>query len=808
MRESILLSLRLARRSFRREPAVVVTAALTLALGLGASTTIFSIVHGFKRPLPVPGGEAVVQVRLGAPGAGGEMAALEPERAQLLIEDQTLLESLGAFAVREVTFSGGDLPPVRLPAAAVTDDAFDCLRLEPQLGRLPGGEGASGEEVVLGHRLWQTAFGGDRSVVGRTVRLDDRPVTVAGVMPAGFAFPFGQQLWIPLDLAAGAGPSGPGSAVELVGRLAEGVPAESVAAELAAILNRSDTDDPDAAARVRVRVLGFTRARAEGGEEIALLALLIIVFALMLLACTNVSNLLLARAQGRVRELALHGALGARPRFLRLQMFAEAALIALTGAGAGLLLAAGAIGYVEGTLAANWGFYWMQVSLDVPVVIFLALAMVVTALVSGTLPARQAAGSDPGAILSGVRVSGGRRGRNRIGRTLLGLQVTFSVIALITSGFVTSGLTLRRQAVLSFEPDRIVMAGIVIEGERYRTAAARRELRNRLPALVSDRTGGAPAALMTGLPGFQAPIGRFEIEGRPAGPQTEREAVMVNALSPGAFTILGLDPQAGRTLVAGDGLTDPVVVISEGFRARHLSGVDPLQVRLRVTGVAGAGEWMRIVGIVPDEVQGLSENARLNLVYIPIEQADPDRVFLALASDETPAALAPRLRDALRQADPRLPLYSAFLDSPVFGAEEMLAYAGRFFETTGLLALLGSLGGLVVALVGIYGALAFHVRQRTREMRIRLAVGAGRRRIVREIIGRGWRWIAPGLVAGLIIAWLVSPIFGVFLGGIEPHAPGMYLGAVGLYLLISLVALLPPALRAAAVDPARIIREE
>jgi putative ABC transport system permease protein len=726
---------------------------------------------------------------------------LETDRALLMIREQTALEDLGAFAVREVTFAGGDLPPLRLPAAAVSPEVFRILRTAPLLGRLPDGTGdADAPMVVLAYHLWRTAFGTDREVIGRTVSLDGRPVTVIGVMPEGFAFPFGQDLWMPLELPTDTG-------VELVGRLGRGASPESAAAELKAILIRSTDTGGRAADNVRVRVLGFTEARAEGGEQIALLALFIIVFALMLLSCTNVSNLLLARSMGRAQELAVHGALGARPWNLVVQMLAESLLIALAGGATGLVLAGVAIRYIEGTLAANWGFYWMRVSLDVTVVLFVGAAMVLTALFSGTLPARQAARSDPGTILAGARVSLERIGQGRIQSTLLRLQVACSLFALIASGFLAAGTLHKRGATLSFAADRIVLAGFTIEGERYRAVEARRDLRAALPRLLSEWTEGVPAALTTGIPGFQSPLGRLEIEGLIPNPDVRPEAVMVAAVSEQAFTILGLSVQRGRTFTAGDGTTVPVAVVSAGFLARHLPDSDPLQTRIRVAGVEGAGDWMQIVGVVPDEVQDMTDGDRLEQIYIPLEQADPTRVFLMLATDQTPAALVPRLRDALRQVDPALPLTPAFLDSPVFRVDEMLAYVDRFFKTTGILALLGSIGGLAVALVGIYGALSFYIRRRTRELGIRIAVGAGRRDILREIICRSWRQMIPGLIAGVIAAWLVSPLFGVFLSGVNPHAPGLYLGTVAIYLLVSLAALLPPALRAAAIDPAHVLRE-
>ena len=808
MSEMILLALRLARRAIRREPAVVVTAALTLALGLGATTTIYSTLHGFRRPLPVPQGEEVLQVRLSDLASGSERTVLSRNEIHRILAEQTAFASLGVFAVREVTCSGSELPPLRLRAAAMTAEVYEVLRTEPLRGRLPGSAGGESAPVaLLSFSLWHNGFDADPDVVGRTILLDGQGTTIIGVMPEGFAFPYGQELWTPLD-SPGPGVSGGvrGTGGELVGRLRENMSSDGAAAELAAIVSRAEEDGERPTTGVRSRVLGFTRDRAEGGEQIALLALLLIVGALMLLSCTNVSNILLSRSIGRTRELGVQAALGARPRNLIIQMLAESFLIAVPGGVSGLLLAVGAIRYIEGTLAANWGFYWMRISLDGSGVLFIGITLVVTALVAGTLPARRAARSDPGQILArgGSRRGGSRDGR--LQRVMLGIQVASSVLALIASSFLATGLLAHRKTQLSFDADRIVLAGLTLEGERYGSPEARRVLFGSLPHLLTEQTEGAPAALTTGLPGFQSPAGRLEIEGV-SRESDQPAAVMVSAVTEQAFAILGLEALSGRTFDSGDGPDAPVAVVSEGFVARHLSGTDPLLNRIRVAGVDGAGEWMQIVGVVPEEVQDMTSTARLEQVYVPLRQAAPENVYAMLGSGEAPAALAPRLRDALRLADPALPLAPSFLESPVFRAADMLAYAGQFTETAGILALLGSLGGLVVALVGIYGALSYYVSRRTRDLGIRIAVGADRREIIMVIIRRGWRQMAPGMAVGVLIAWLVSPLFGVFLGGVDPHNPAAYLGSVGFYFLISLAALLPPALRAAAVDPARVIRE-
>lgn len=359
-------ALRLGLRSLRGNRAPALTAALTLSIGFGAAAAIFSVMRGFSQALPVPDGGRII--RLDVRDGTGRPTALSGAEVRRLSDATSSFTGLASFVTGSHTLIDLEGSPRRIPGARMDPQAFAILEVAPVIGRLPSRPGEQG--VVLGHDVWHDVFDGSVEILGRSVRFDDQPLPIMAVMPEGFEFPYGQQVWTVLE------PDDSGQSVETVGRLSASVSLEEAGFEVQRALRGILTERPEAA---RVRVLGFTQERGESGEQMALLALLLIVLALLLVSCSNVSNLLLVRAADRSRALAVHAALGAGPGQVVLQMLTEALLIALAGAAGGLAIAVGAVRFIEGTLSGHWGYYWMRVELRPEILVFLLALAVVTA---------------------------------------------------------------------------------------------------------------------------------------------------------------------------------------------------------------------------------------------------------------------------------------------------------------------------------------------------------------------------------------------------------------------------------------------
>ena len=414
------LALSLALRSIGRGPAVPLLAALTLGLGFGAASSIYGVYTGFDRALPVPDGSDVQRVRV--LDTRGRAVPVTVRDTATLVDATDSFEQLGAFATTGWTVRVGERGAARIAGAAMTPAAFALLRVEPQIGRLP--RAGDTDAIVVSHEFWSEYLEEDEAALGAGVLIEGTVYTLIGVMPPGHRFPFNQRAWTMLDERSE-------QPVELVARLAPGRTAAQAATDVERVLegerSAAGVEVPD----LRVDVLGFTRERGESGENAALATLLSLVVALVLVSCSNVSNLLLARALARSEQLLVHAALGAGPGQLVVQMFLEALLISLAGAVAGLGLASVAIRYIETTLAGNWGYYWMRVAFEPRVVLFTLALAVFTGLAAGLVPALRLG---PGGSSGGAQVRSRRSHRGFAPQPVFGVVERAGCLLVFRSG--------------------------------------------------------------------------------------------------------------------------------------------------------------------------------------------------------------------------------------------------------------------------------------------------------------------------------------------------------------------------------------
>ena len=788
------LALLLTLRSVRRQPAVPILAALTLGLGFGAAAAIYGTYSGFGRPIPVPDGSDVRWVRV--LDERGRTVAVGTEDLDAVRTGGQSFAQLGGLITGSANVRAMRGYPVRVQSAAMTSEVFELLAQPPQLGRLPAPDDETA--VLISDELWRDHFDANRDVIGREIRVDGTVHLVIGVMPPGHRFPFSQDLWKLLD----ASESTPG--VELVGRLAPNASSSQAAEEIAILLEARRYALDDSALGLRVEVPRFTEKRGEGGENMILATLLALVIALVLVSCSNVSNLLLGRAMARADLLAVHAAIGAGPAQVFLQMLVEALVISLAGAVVGLGLAAIAINYIQSTLSGHWGYYWMRVQFEPAVVLFTLGLAVVAGTVSGLLPAFRLRGADLSEVLrsDASAVVGGRRGRLSV--VLLNAQVTVSALALIIASLM-GGALLRSRPAADLRADDVYLLNVALDAPGYEQSERRRAFRSALDAGLRDDTNVRSLIFANVVPGLENSVDRFEIEGVTRDPDTRPSMAPVIMADDGYFDLFGIRTVAGADLPFAASTSDELLaVVSSSFVNIHLNGRAPIGQRIQLASTADE-RWIRIVGVVSDlEVyRGTGARAQAR-IYLPFGAIEP-RAFNVLYTGSEMATTT--VRSAIAEIDPDLGVTGSFGGNET-RIRDLLNYISRIYQTGGVLAVLGGTSTALVALIGLYGALAFEVQRRMAEIGVRKALGADRRAVLRFVTRAGLRAVAPGLVIGLVMSAGFSPLLGVMLGRMNPFDPFVYTGVFLAFVAVAAAATLIPGARAARVDPATVLRAD
>lgn len=725
-------------------------------------------------------------------------------------------EGLAAFARRAVNLRDAEHGPERLSGALVTPGAFRLVGTEPALGRTfdaadatPGAPAT----VLLGHALWERRYGGDPDIVGRTVGVDGTPRTVIGIMPAGFGFPIHEEVWLPLAPSPSASPEA-GPDLTVFGRLRDGVGLDRAGAEMATIARRLAGAAPRTHADLGARVIPFADVEMDPEIVPVLYLMLLAVSFVLLIACANVANLLLARAAGRTREVAVQTALGAsRGRIIGRHLF-ESTLIAALGGAGGLAIALVAVAFFDTATAHIIEAFWVDFRVDGTVLAFSTALVGAAGILAGTLPALRASSISPGAVLKHDAGASGLR----IGRLSRGLVI--GEVALACGLLVVSGMLVRaalgiRSVPFPFEARDIftaqvgLAAGDVLGSEAVPPAGGRSE-RGRIVLELARDLGalpGARAALTSVLPGRGAGSWVFRLEGEPP-PQPGRagSTTGVAMVSPGFLEVLGAAPLQGRDLHwSDDEAAPPVALVNRSWVERFSPDRDPLGRAIRLYGWTDgrwvpSGESLAIVGVVPDLQMQDPEDPRGDGIYLSIFQHEPYAVRVLARGAGDPLALAAPVRERLAAVAPDLPLFSiATLHRAIYSDKRVLDAFGTLFGLFGL-------GALFLTVVGLYGVVAFTAARRTREVGIRMALGADRADILRLILRQGLAPLAIGGGLGLLLALTLGFALGSRLEFVSPADPVVFLGVFGSLALTALGGLLLPARRAAALEPVEALR--
>ena len=821
MTHTLLRDVRYVLRGLIRRPGFAVLAIVTLALGIGANTAIFSVVNGvLLRPLPYqsPGRLAIIY---GHWELKNQAEQSESEYWDLR-EQAHSFERMAAFADGSANFTGSGIPE-RLLVGYMTADALPVLGVAPAIGRsFTAAEDLPGQPpvVVLSDGLWRRRFGGDRAVIGRQVMLDDAPATIIGVMPPGFQLPLhysgrAMEAWAPLALnpATDRGERG-FHYLNTIARLRDGTPLEAASREVSSLMTRmKDTYQGKYAPEFGGSAVGVA-AQVTGSVKPAMLVLLGAVALLLLIACANVAALLLARSEARSREFALRTALGAaRGRLVR-QLLTESAVLAAAGGILGVAVAAWGVRAL--VLAAPPSIPRLDaITMDGRVLLFTAAISLLTGVLFGLAPALHAVRGNVGAALAeGGR--GGTTGRSRqhLRRALVVGQIALALVLVTGSGLLVQSFVRLRQVDPGFDPEHLLTARIDLSAVRYRENpeiwAFYHDLLDRLAALPGVKSAAAARALpMTG----RLEIGdwSFVMEGRfsmPIKPEERRHADWL-VVTPDYFRTMRIPVRQGRAFETRDVSGAPgAIIVNQTFADQVWPAGDAIGQRVLLGGGALDSVWRTVVGVVGDvRHRGLDAPARPEM-YMPEAQwpggtGTANRsLYLAIRTSGDPALLANPLRGTLASMDPDVPL------AEVQTMRDALGSWAAERRLTMLIVSLFAVLALTLGAVGIYGVMAHLVAHRTREIGIRLALGALPREILRLVGRQGAVMVVAGLALGTIGSLAATRLLAGMLYQVRPTDPVTFAATAVILALVAGAATLAPALRAIRIDPVEALRSE
>jgi putative ABC transport system permease protein len=803
LRQDVIFAL----RQLAAHPAFSLIAVLTLALGIGASTAIFSVVNAVVlRPLPVPRPEQLMYVfgewngELTGVAAGG-FTGLEQAGG-------SVFSNLGAMQYTSFILSEGESAE-RTVGVRVTSSYFDVFGVAPMQGRVfRADEDQPGREqvVVLSHRLWERRFGADSAILGQEIRINGLPYAVIGIMPRSFDFRAGsEELWVPIAFTPERRANYDEKPLDVVGRLREGATREQATQVVKSVAQRLRQIEPVQNDSLEFRVDPYME-QFVGDYRTRLFVLLGAVGMVLLIACGNVANLLLARGAARWREVAIRTALGAtRGRIVR-QLLTESLVLSLVSAGIGLLLAWWGIRLLvsmvpEGVPRVE------QTSLDGNVLAFTLIVSLVSSFVFGLAPALRAARTSVSQTLKeGGRGSSGVRGRDWLRSGLISAEVALSVLLLVGAGLlIRSALELQRLRP-GFDPEGVISARLSLPPSKYVEPGRILAAMNRITEEVSQSPGVRSVALAAPIPmGRGVTSNGLLREGEPFSGDNVVQSIL-NIVTPDYFRAMGIPIVRGRDFLPGDRRGgQKVMLVNEKLAEALYPGQDPIGKRVDCCESDAAKVIVGVVGNLRS--RGLAGQVEPEF-YLPPEQV-PDvawdwiqrSFYLVARSEGEPEALVPAIRRVVAGMDPDVPVYD------VRTMEERMAgsLATAKFNTL-LLTLLGVIG-LILSAVGIYGVVAYFVSQRTPEIGMRMALGATPRHVVRLVLRQSAVPVAVGVVVGLVASVAATRVLSAYLVGVEPMDPLTLLTVVGVLAAAALLASVVPALRAAAVEPKDALQE-
>ena len=813
------LDVKLGLRMLRRNPGLTIVAVFALSIGIPASLIPLHAIDAMSAPLPFDHGDRIVEIR------NHDMASGRPDYRSLhdffvWRDGLTTLEAVGAvrWGPYNVVSADGRAAPV--PGAEITASGFRILRVPPLMGRVllesdevPG----AADVAVISYELWQSRFGGVPDVLGKTVTVGTKPHEVVGVMPAGFLFPWSDQLWMPLryrptDFERGRGPD-----LTVFGRLADGASMDDARAELEMVGARLAAEDPETHGRLRPRVGQYTEMfwGIDTGDRAGVYLGELAALALLMIVCGNVGTLILARTAARSGEIAVRTALGASRRRIVTQLFVESLLLAVGSAGLGLLLA----DFIAVRFQRELPFvapFWLDFGVRPRTVVFALSVAALCAVVSGVLPALRATGRGVGVSLQRATAGSGIR-FGRASTLLIVAEVALAVGCLTLGGTLTYGLVRNPPGVRGIDTDEYLMVALGLPSTAYAAAgqgpdaAAVRGRVTTLATRLRERLAGEPGvrglAMGSRLPGTEHPSRQVEVEGEETGEGFEGHRVRLATVDIGFFDGLGVEVLGGRAfttsdLAANPGGTPTAVIVNTAFVEHVLGGRNPIGRRVRyvVRADRDPGPWYEIVGVVGHLGMNSLAPQRDDGMYLPAPPGELQPLWMAVRLGGDPLAFVPRLRRIAGELDPEA----------MVGYPQVLSDAPNFDETVNLYSylLLMFVCGTAILLsgAGLYALMSFTVSQRTREIGIRTALGARPERILVAVARRAFLQLVAGIAVGVVVS--VGLLYAFRYADIHGPSPVLTLAVCsGFMLVVGMLACLEPTLRGLRIQPMEALKE-
>ena len=800
--------LRFGARLVRKSPAMSFIAILALTLGIGLTATMFSIVYGaLIRGLPFDESERLVHVE------GNNLERDQPS-LEVSVHDymdwraqQRSFEALGAFYMGTINVTGPEKPE-RYSGAFITPNSFRLLRVQPLMGRLlqdSDDELGAPPVILLGHRVWQELFASDPDIVGKSIRAMGETRTVVGVMAEDFKFPVVQDVWVPLKPDPLKNPRGEGQTLEVFGRLKPGVSIDQAMVEFTAIAKRLAVEHPKTNKGVGVVMKPYVEEYLGDEPRTLLFTMLGAVFLVLLVACANVANLLLSRAAQRSREVAIRTALGASRWRVVVQFLSESFVLAAIGAVLGTLLAWLGVRAFNAAIAGTDPPFWIDIKLDLPVLAFTVLVTLVASIVAGVLPALAAARANVNDILKDESRGASSFRIGRLSRALVVFEIALSCGLLVAAGLTIKSVVKLRTVDFGFPTENVLTARVGLPENEYPDSASQAQFWEQLLPRVRQIPGVAAATIATSAPGLGSYGVSMAVEGVEYKDEDSYPSVNYVVTAPGYFETYQKQILEGRALSEQDRYgTLPVALVNESFVKKFFAGQSPIGRRIRFGGDDQDEPWLSIVGVVPDmHLAGFDDDDEEAGFYVPVSQRGQRFMTVMLRSSSPDAtALTPQIRAAVSGVDPDLPIYFVNTVQAAFDDEAW------FFRVFGTMFMIFGFVALFLAGIGLYGVMSSSVAQRTREVGVRMALGAQPAHVLRLVFRQGMIQLAIGLLLGLGLAAGVSRLLTVILFDVNPRDPLVFGAIVAVLSAATALACFVPARRATRVDPVVALRYE
>ncbi len=809
--DTMIQDFRYGLRMLGKSPAFTAVAIATLALGIGANTAVFSVVQAvLMRSLPYPGADRLVAIweRVRLPHYQSDENNPAPGNFSDWRDQNRVFDGMAGIQYRSFSLTGRG-EPARVEGEAVSANLFDVLQVAPLMGRVFNSEEdrwGGPRVVLLGYGLWADRFGRQPDIVGQTVSLNDETYEIVGVMPKGFAFPDpDDQLWVPLGLSPQEAANHGSHYLRVIGRLKPQVTLAAAQADMDSIARRLTERYPDSNTGVGVNLAGL-QEDLTGDVRPALLVIWAAVVLILLMVCANETNLLLARASARRREMAIRAALGASRARIAHQLLTESIMLALAGGGLGLLLATWGVSALRQFIPADFPRA-AEIGVNGTVLGFTLAISLAAGLLIGIVPAF-GVGSEAlqGGLGEGARQTPGESSR-RFRRGLIILEMAMGIVVLTGAGLVLRSFLSLRRVPLGFQPGGLLTLRVILPQNRYGRLAERTAFYRQASEKIAALPGVESAGAITFLPlTFAHGSKGFTIEGQPPPAPGELPFAEYSVITPDYFRCLQIPVLKGRSFAWSDAPGAlPVVMLSRGLAEKYWPGEDPVGKRLKLGGPGENAPWLTVIGVAGDVRQFNLTTAPRPALYFPAAQYEEGRGMLrdwVVRTSVPPLTLAAAVRRVIWNLDPMLPVTRVQTMDEI----RSTALAEPRFDLL-LLGLFAALA-LVLATLGLYGVTAYSVAQRTREIAVRMALGAKPRDVLRAILGQGASLAAWGCGLGLLAALALTRLMSSLLFNISPVDPLTLVSVPLLLTAVSLTACYLPARRATKVDPMLALRCE